>query len=106
MTAPTILVRYLSAYFELWAVTVSSLPSEDWRYLVRFAETNLKQLTHPSASVVSDLLLLRLKRHPLTTPARAQLHKLMWGLSIVAELSPDQRSEVSQSVSICLNKNF
>lgn len=106
MTAPTILVRYLSAYFELWAVTASNLPSEDWRYLVRFAETNLKQLTHPSASVVSDLLLLRLKRHTLTIPARAQLHKLIWSLSIVAELSPDQRNEVSQSVSTCLNRIF
>lgn len=106
MTAPTILVRYLSAYFELWAVTASNLPSEDWRYLVRFTETNLKLLTHPSASVVSDFLLLRLKQHPLTTPARAQLCKLMWGLSMVAELSPDQRSEVSQSVSICLSRIF
>lgn len=106
MTAPTILVRYLSAYFELWSVTASHLPSEDLRYLVQFAETNLKQLTHPSASVVSDFLLLRLKRHVLTPPARAQFQKLTWGLSIVAELSADQRREVSQSVAICFRKIF
>lgn len=106
MTTPTILVRYISAYFELWAVTASNLPTTDQRYLVQLAETRLRQLANPSVSVVSDVLLRQSKGHVLTNAARLHLQKLAWGLSIVAELGPNQRREVSKSAAIFLNGTF
>lgn len=106
MTAPTILIRYISAYFELWAVTALDLPITDQRCLVQLAETRLRQLANPSVSVVSDLLLRQSKGHVLTTAGHLHLQKLAWGLSIVAELAPNQRREVSQSAAIFLNGAF
>ncbi|PRD91241.1 hypothetical protein C6P88_19595 [Burkholderia contaminans] len=106
MAAPTILVRYVSAYFELWAATASILPTTDQRCLAQLAETRLQQLANPSVSVVADLLFRQSKEHVLTTAARLHLQKLAWGLSIVAELGPNQRREVSQSASIFLNGAF